>query len=514
MDEIIKDCLRQGVEVGILTESLSKLYKNISKIDIMLAIARVSDAMTKIHIEDDDWEQLDDDQKYPTKLDGFYFHEDTKQGVRWKPDPYGLAKYFVRELNLKYDESGTYLYNGKFYDLVSEDYMLHKIMKLTMQRSPSNFHLNEFLRIMKPVAYCENLNVAEGYLNLDNGILDLSKLEIIPHTPKIFLQHCLPHSYDREATCPRFDQFLDEIFMGDQERVDLAYEIMAYTLQGGRPYLEKAFILDGVGQNGKSTYINIFKKVMGEHNFTTIPMNKIEDEKAICMLDGRLANLVEETPTEKINAEAFKNLVSGGDVYARDVYSQGYRFKNRSRLIFACNSKPFFGDNSFGNRRRLCFLPFDTIIEKPDLQLEEKLQPELSGILNKIIDKIKTLNQKKALTMPKICDRYLEEYKLDTDYVYRFVSETCVIGDHTYHPVTGQAVFDTFKQWMVENNANMNMTRNGFYKKLESIQGLKVESRVMNKQKHYVNLLLNVSHNKMHNDHLLIAKKNAHWVNN
>ena len=68
----------------------------------------------------------------------------------------------------------------------------------------------------------EKLNPATNFINLENGLLDLSTFTLMPHS-KIFASLVqLPFDYDPEAKCPRFQEFLRQVFREDEELISLA----------------------------------------------------------------------------------------------------------------------------------------------------------------------------------------------------------------------------------------------------------------------------------------------------
>lgn len=471
MEDIIREHLKKNTNIKELTDLLGKVFIDKSRSEIILAINRVIEEGLSASIADSDWESLSIEERYPTKSDGFYFLKvDQKGNETWRPDNHGLTKYFINELKLRTHDSGSYLYNGKFYDHLSQLHLKKIILENTEIREPSSIAIKNFYELAKVGSYSkiEDDNSTDGLINLNNGILSVKDKELLEHHPKYFFRYALPHNYEEQAECPVFDQFLKTIFDNDQERIDLAIEIIAYCLMGGRPFLEKAFVLVGDGANGKSTYINIIRALMGERNCSALPMSKIGDERAVYTLDGKLVNLVDESPSDEISSEAFKNIVSGGQVYARDVFAQGYYFKNKARLIFASNKMPYFKDTTYGNLRKLCFLGFDRTIEKVDMDkfIEDKLIAELPGILNRAISKIGL----EDLTYPRHSESMMEEYKLDADIVYRFCREMIDSSNTPNMFVPALHIYDTFREWSErENYSKQNFGNRAFYKKFENL---------------------------------------------
>jgi putative DNA primase/helicase len=114
-------------------------------------------------------------------------------------------------------EKKFFKYNGKCYEECSEE----SINNLCQEE------LKEFRRLFTKPALAELTHFAIGdrlfnsedakrnqvqYLTLQNGLYDLNVGDMVDHTPNIFTTNLLPYSYDPEAQCPRFLQYLDEVF--------------------------------------------------------------------------------------------------------------------------------------------------------------------------------------------------------------------------------------------------------------------------------------------------------------
>jgi putative DNA primase/helicase len=61
---------------------------------------------------------------------------------------------------------------------------------------------------------------AANVVSFQNGHLDVERYlegqhSLLPHSPRWYAYHCLPHKYDRSAKCDQWLNFLDEIFEGD-----------------------------------------------------------------------------------------------------------------------------------------------------------------------------------------------------------------------------------------------------------------------------------------------------------
>ena len=79
--------------------------------------------------------------------------------------------------------------------------------------------------------------------------------------------------YDPHAKCPTWIKFLESVMKDEQgnvkdELIDFLQKSIGYTLTGDISE-QVAFFLWGTGRNGKSTFINIVKEVLGDYGKQT-----------------------------------------------------------------------------------------------------------------------------------------------------------------------------------------------------------------------------------------------------
>lgn len=95
-----------------------------------------------------------------------------------------------------------------------------------------------------------------------NGYLDLRTFTLGPPDPRALVTRAVAAPYDPDATCPRWTQFLREIFDGDVALIDFMQRSLGYALTGDTT--EQVFwILYGLGADGKSTLLRVIYTVLG-----------------------------------------------------------------------------------------------------------------------------------------------------------------------------------------------------------------------------------------------------------
>ena len=250
---------------------------------------------------------------------------------------------------------------------------------------PKRIHHDEFRTLLRYTNVHDSDFLTEinpGLINTQNGIYDIEKNKIIPHSPEFGFPYVLDFAADVEADCPGWDKFLNEVTNGREELVDILQEFIGYVLSFSDPHKgEKALFLYGRGGNGKSVFIDVIGKLIGSENFSTQPLNLLATNLNSRMhLRFKMANLLEETGN--FHEETFKNLTTGGTITAKKLFKDVTQFKNYAKLVTACNTLPSFKNYSSATTRRLLIVPFDFTPKNRNAYLREELCEELPGILN------------------------------------------------------------------------------------------------------------------------------------
>jgi putative DNA primase/helicase len=124
------------------------------------------------------------------------------------------------------------------------------------------------------------------------------------------------------------------------------FEIIGYTLYPEIKF-RKAFMLVGEGKNGKSTFINLVKELLGNYAENISPRELFDSQNRFIVsnLYHKLANAVAESKDYTIeDMDRFKRL-TGGDWFTADVkFKDPITFKNIAKLIVASNNMPHLRD--------------------------------------------------------------------------------------------------------------------------------------------------------------------------
>lgn len=219
-----------------------------------------------------------------------------------------------------------------------------------------------------------------------NGLLNIENDSFTGFTPDCVMTNRIPWDYNPEAYSELTDHVMDNISCGDKQIRSLLEEMIGYCMFR-RNELGKAFILTGEGSNGKSTFLNMMKRMLGKQNLSVLDLKKLDDRFSTVMMFGKLANIGDDISDEFVmDAATFKKIVTGESIDAEQKGQPKFQFDPYVKLIFSANNIPRMGKgrDSAAIMRRLIIIPFNATFKEgqpgfvpfigDDLKSEESME--------------------------------------------------------------------------------------------------------------------------------------------
>ena len=316
---------------------------------------------------------------------------------------------------------------------------------------------------------------ANSDINCLNGMLRWAKegfWEVVPHDREQYRTTQVPIAYDPNATAPRFEQFLKEVFAGTPDsdaRISVVCEALGYSLVPSC-YLEKFFMLIGRGANGKSVLLSVLSALVGRDQTAAVQPSQFENRFQRAHLQGKLANIITEIAEGAEIADAqLKSLVSGEMTTAEHKMKPPFEFVPFAKHWFGTNHMPHSRDFSDALFRRAVILEFPNKFDgsKRDVHLTSKLNAELPGIFNMALTGLARLIEKRAFTPCASSDDLTRQWRLEADQVAQFVEETCrsVPGES----ITSGFIYQQYELWADQAGINRTLNRKNFTTRLERL---------------------------------------------
>ena len=279
-----------------------------------------------------------------------------------------------------------YFYNGKIYESKNSlSIIKEESEKLIPSCTITN--RNEVIGKIKSKTYkdLESFDNNPFRYTLENGILDIKKMKLTPHTKnnlsKILIpcNFTIPKSNDLEKTL--FYKYLKNSFTInnkiDYDNIQTVLEMCAAAFIR-KNIDEKSFIMLGSGHNGKSVCLDYLSAMLGKENVAHIPLQVLSEDKfAAARLESKLANIFSDLEKNELkHTGIIKSLSSGEPIYVQNKNQQGFNLYPFATLIFSTNKFPKVFDQTQGFMRRFIILKWNRDFEKDpqrDSNLKEKL---------------------------------------------------------------------------------------------------------------------------------------------
>ncbi len=316
------------------------------------------------------------------------------------------------------------------------------VIKRELERLAGDWITNN--RVSEIVKKVKRMSVARGgqfevppnRLVVGNGVLDLHTGDLHDYSPYEYQRTKIDVDWNPDAGKPdAIDTFLHDIV--DDSDVPTLYRLIAHTLY--KEYVtEKAAMLIGGGQNGKSLFLDFVQEFLGRHNVSHRALQDFEEQFSANQLQGKLANIHPDMGDHAVkDLSTFKKL-TGRDSFTADVkFESPITFENYATLLFAANEMPVFGEDNHAVWRRWVYLefPYEFRADKPDaknprpkqdLMRELTAEEELEGLLLRAQQEIERwYNGEEWFADAMRPEAVREKMKKAAEPVYAFAS-TCL----------------------------------------------------------------------------------------
>lgn len=293
-------------------------------------------------------------------------------------------------------------------------------------------------------------------LNTPTGIIDLENFEVTPNDPLEYFTKSTAVGIKEGAKCPLWIEFLNDIFDGDKDLISYIQKAVGYSLSGLTDE-QCAFFCYGTGNNGKSTFLDIIRCILGDYASNIQPetlmvrnTNSSANSDIARLKGARFVTSVEPNEGLRLNEGLLKQLTGDDMVTARKLYAEEFEFKPEFKLWMATNHKPVIRGTDTGIWRRIHLIPFTVNIpaEKVDRKLKDKLMQELDGIFLWCLEGLKRYNAE-GLSKPSAVIKAVEQYRGEMDTISKFLDECTVSAP--CRCVKAKDLYNVYSHWCEEN---------------------------------------------------------------
>lgn len=272
----------------------------------------------------------------------------------------------------------------------------------------------------------------------NNGIYDLVTGELKPFSTDIVITNKIPWDYNPDAYFELADKTLNKLACDDAAIRALLEECIGYCFYR-RNELGKAFILTGDKNNGKSTFLDIVKTILGDKNISALDLKELGDRFNTSMMFGKMANIGDDIGDDFLQGSQvsiFKKIVTGNRIKAERKGQDPFEFNPFIKLLFSANDIPRMKDKTGAVLRRLVIIPFNAHFSKylpdgvtidPDFDpfIKYKLiQKESIEYLIKLgVEGLKRVITNNEFTKSEKVQGQLDEYEEENNPIIAFIAD-------------------------------------------------------------------------------------------
>jgi len=279
---------------------------------------------------------------------------------------------------------------------------------------------------------CKSLNL----ICLENGVYDINKNQLLEHSPDYNFTAKLPIIFNLSATCSKIIHFLEEVIY--EEDIPVIQEWLGYCLWRNY-FIKKGLVCVGASDTGKTTFINLLVKFIGEDNTSGASLQALTGDKfSTSTLFNKFTNIYDDMSANDLdNVGKFKMITGGGWLSGEKKFGDQFQFKNYAKLTFACNRIPLSkqDDDDDAYYKRWLIIRFDHVFDKNNKATNKNLinqltsKKEMSGLFNWALIGLRRLLKNQDFSYKLDFDEIRNLITYNSNDVAKFVQDCCVKGD-------------------------------------------------------------------------------------
>jgi P4 family phage/plasmid primase-like protien len=343
-------------------------------------------------------------------------------------DKKDIAEHIIDKQPLYYDVSGNWWlwnYIDFKWERVDDTSILNAIDKHTTINTINSKEKNEMLEALKQVSRLNKpAPLQPTWIQFKDEIFDINTGERFDVKPYWFATNPLPYKLDSnnfEAT-PIMDRIFTE-WVGE-ENVRKLYEIIAYCMMPDYP-IHRIFCFIGAGMNGKSKYLSLLRKFIGNTNCCSTELDTLLTSRfEVTRLHKKLVCQMGETNFNEMSKTSMLKKLSGGDLIGFEYKGKDpFEDINYAKLIIATNNLPTTTDKTIGFYRRWMIIDFPNQFSEAKDILAEIPEEEYGALGLKCCILLKELLKSRSFTNEGSIEDRMKSYENHSNPLEKFMKE-------------------------------------------------------------------------------------------
>lgn len=351
--------------------------------------------------------------------------------------------------------------NLGLYEECDEFIEIHVSLLQQPMSMASRKNILSYVTMMAPMKR-ESLDSAHVVVN--NGIFNKETKQLEPFTPNFVATSKIQTNYVPTTTPPvllepdgtpwTVDDWIMELADHDPEKNELLWQVLAASFNPGHSYNKAILFVSREGNNGKGTYGQLIKNIVGLGNYSSLKIHDYSKRFEKKNLIGKVVNIADENPVGVYidNVDDFKATVTGDDISIEPKHKDSFPAVIKHVTIQMINGMPKFRDKTNSFYRRLVMVPFDHTFEGVEKKYIKSQFIRDPRIKEYVLSKALEMDQFDTFVVPEATKTLLSEYKSENNNVFEFWDDMYDVFQWDVIPT--KLAYPVYKEWMKEFNAN------------------------------------------------------------
>lgn len=281
--------------------------------------------------------------------------------------------------------------------------------------------------------YVPDKSLNNSLIAFKNGLLNINSMELLPHTEDfISTIKVLPYNFNPAAKCPRWEQFLQEVFPGEYiQQASLLQEWIGYCISNDTKF-QKFAVFIGVQRAGKGIISDVIEKLCGIDNCCGFDVKTLSSDFGRYSLVGKKfgsCNEMDGLKDKKEFIDAVKTITGNGSISIDRKFKDVLSLKLPTRLLFSTNEYPNLKETSAVLVGRM--LPFSFTVSwlgREDFELDKKLEGEIEGICMWALAGLERIRKNNRFSVPDVVERKKSEMAAEMSPVLGFIADKLFVS--------------------------------------------------------------------------------------
>jgi putative DNA primase/helicase len=271
-----------------------------------------------------------------------------------------------------------------------------------------------------------------------SGLVDITSVgseavNVLQVTPEFFTTTGVDFEYDAAANCPLWDDFLEQLWPGDPEAIELLGEFIGYSLVPDTSQ-QKILLMVGPKRAGKGTMARVWQQLIGENNAVGPTLSGLQKQFGLAPLLGKLLAVINDARLSgRSDAAPVTELllsISGEDrLTVQRKFRSSITTKLSTRIVIISNEMPNLKDASGALASRLLVLPLtESFLGRENTLLTDQLLEELPGIFNWALTGLARLRQRGRFQQPGSGAELIDVMDRLSSPIAAFIEDVCEVG--------------------------------------------------------------------------------------